>query len=80
VKRTGEQVSVGTVKFWHAEKGSGAISSGELPAGRDAWAHFSVIDVQGCRSLAAGDNVEFRYHEGQQDSFDFIADWVRPTT
>ena len=71
-------MSVGTVKFWHDEKGWGAISSPELPDGRDAWAHFSMIEMAGYRTLVAGQAVEFRYHAGNQESFEFVADWVRP--
>ncbi len=67
----------GVVKFWRDEKGWGVISSEALPPGRDAWAHFSVIDADGFRSLAQGQAVDFRYHATKQDSFDFVADWVR---
>jgi CspA family cold shock protein len=72
------EASDGVVKFWREEKGWGAISSADLPAGRDAWAHFSVIDMEGYRSLTEGQRVEFRYHPARQDSFDFVADWVKP--
>lgn len=67
----------GVVKFWKSDKGWGAISSDALPAGRDAFAHFSVIDAEGYRELTAGQVVEFRYHAARQDSFDFVVDWIR---
>lgn len=68
----------GTVKFWKAEKGWGAISSDDLPAGRgDAFAHFSEIVGDGFRELHQGDVVEFDVEEGQQDSFQFRALNVR---
>ncbi|MFI7611631.1 cold-shock protein [Nonomuraea terrae] len=67
----------GTVKFWKAEKGWGAISSPELPAGRDAFAHFSDIVASGYRSLEAGDEVEFDVVERPQDSFDYVAENIR---
>ena len=67
----------GVVKFFKAEKGWGAISSTELPAGCDAWVHFSAIDMDGFRALEAGEKVEFSYHEAQQDGFRFVADHVR---
>ena len=66
------------MKFWKPEKGWGAISSPELPDGKDAWASFSVVDMTGYKSLAAGQEVEFRYTAGRQDSFDFVVEWVRP--
>jgi cold shock protein len=67
----------GTVKFFKAEKGYGAISSPELPEGRDAWVHFSAIHMDGYRYLEAGDEVEFDYEAAQQDSFRFVATRVR---
>jgi CspA family cold shock protein len=67
----------GTVKFWKAEKGWGAISSDELPPGRDAWTHFSVVESSGYVELEQGQVVEFTYEQAHQDSFDFRATWVR---
>jgi len=68
----------GTVKFWKAEQGWGAISSPDLPGGRgDAFAHFSEIVADGFRELHPGDVVEFDIEEGQQDSFQFRALNVR---
>jgi cold shock protein len=62
----------GVVKFWKAEKGWGAISSDELPPGRDAWAHYSQItDMAGYRTLETGQAVEFSFIAAKQDSFDF---------
>ena len=67
------------MKFWRSEKGWGAISSLELPPGRDAWVHFSAISVppNTYASLTPGQEVEFRYEEVQQDSFDFRVTWAR---
>ncbi|WP_188189432.1 cold-shock protein [Nonomuraea sp. SYSU D8015] len=67
----------GTVKFWKADKGWGAISSPELPPGRDAFAHFSDIAASGYRELEAGDEVEFDVVERSQDSFDYVAENIR---
>jgi CspA family cold shock protein len=67
----------GTVKFFNADKGYGAIVSADLPDGFDAWVHFSVIEMDGYRFLGAGDQVEFGYEAAQQDSFRFVATWVR---
>jgi cold shock protein len=67
----------GTVKFFKADKGYGAIASPDLPDGLDAWVHFSAIEMDGYRFLEAGDQVEFGYEAAQQDSFRFVATWVR---
>lgn len=72
----GVQRSVGGVKFWKAEKGWGAISSDDLPPGRDAFAHFSAVVGEGYRSLEAGQRVEFTWHRAQQDSVEFVADRI----
>jgi CspA family cold shock protein len=69
---------VGTVKFFKAEKGWGAIASDALPAGRDAWVHFSVIDLPGYRFLEEGQAVKFAVEQAKQDSFDYRATYVRP--
>ena len=68
----------GVVKFWKSEKGWGAISCSELPSGKDAWAHFSMLDVQGFQDLKPDQAVDLEYERAQQDSFDFRAKWVRP--
>ncbi|WP_196443563.1 cold shock domain-containing protein [Planomonospora sp. ID67723] len=52
------------------------MSSG-LPAGRDAFAHFSEIVTTGRHELHPGDTVEFDVCERKQDGFDFIAVDVR---
>src|SRR6266487_5464098 len=70
-------MALGTVKFFKPEKGYGAITSPELPDGFDAWVHFSAIEMDGYRSLDAGDQVEFDYESAQQDSFRFVATRVR---
>lgn len=44
----------GIVKFLKAEKGWGAISSPALPAGQDAFAHFSAVEADGYRALTEG--------------------------
>ncbi|MDQ1540375.1 MAG: cold shock protein [Actinomycetota bacterium] len=67
------------MKFWKAERGWGAISSDELPPGRDAWAHYShIMDMPGYRTLEVGQAVEFTYEAAHQDGFDFRAIEVRP--
>ncbi|MGZ4506866.1 MAG: cold-shock protein [Blastococcus sp.] len=69
---------VGTVKLFNEEKGWGAIASDALPAGRDAWVHLSMIDTTGYHSLREGQEVEFAFEQGKQDSFDYRATYVRP--
>lgn len=71
------QTHRGVVKFWKPNKGWGAISSDALPPGRDAFAHFSAIEAAGFRELVPGEAVDFCFVEVQQDSFDFVAEWVR---
>ncbi|AKU19032.1 cold-shock protein [Luteipulveratus mongoliensis] len=70
--------SIGTVKFWKADKGWGAISPADLPEGQDAFAHFSSVEMDGFRSLEEGVSVEFTWYAAEQDSFEFVADWVKP--
>lgn len=66
------------VKFFKQEKGWGAINSGELPDGQDAFVHFSAIDGRGYRALHAGDVVDFEFVRARQDSFNFVATRARP--
>jgi CspA family cold shock protein len=73
-------MSEGIVKFYRDEKGWGAISSAALPAGFDAWVHFSVIEEEGYRSLIAGETVDFEFEEAEQDSFRYRATTVRRRT
>jgi cold shock protein len=70
-------MTLGMVKFFKPDKGYGAITSPELPAGFDAWVHFSAIEMDGYRCLEPGDQVEFDYEAAQQDSFRFVATRVR---
>lgn len=67
-------MAFGTVKFFKAERGWGAISSAELPDGKDAFIHIADIRGQtGYRKFDPGDEVEFEYVPAQQDSFEFVA-------
>jgi len=65
----------GRVKFFKADKGWGGIESDETPG--DVWVHHSVIDATGYRTLVAGEEVEFRFEEANQDSWRYRATWVR---
>lgn len=50
----------GTVKTFNNEKGFGFISQSD---GADVFVHHSAIDMQGYRSLAEGQAVEFEVQE-----------------
>jgi cold shock protein len=66
----------GRVKFYDTDKGWGGIESDDAPG--DVWVHFSVIDGMGYRTLADGQEVEFRFEASQQESWEYRATWVRP--
>jgi CspA family cold shock protein len=70
-------VAYGTVKFFHTDKGWGAISSPDIQAGHDAWVHYSEIQAEGFRALAPGDRVEFILEQAWQDGYQFRARHVR---
>lgn len=53
----------GTVKWFNAEKGFGFISTEN---GQDVFAHFSVIQSDGFRSLDEGQRVTFDVEDGQR--------------
>lgn len=67
----------GRVKFFNPDKGWGGIMSPDVPA--DVWVSFGVIDAPGYRTLNEGDDVEFRCVKQQQDSWQYVATWVRRT-
>ena len=54
-------MTVGTVKWFNAEKGYGFIRP---PEGEDVFVHFSAVQAQGFKSLAEGDKVEFEVTRG----------------
>jgi cold shock protein len=56
-------VTVGTVKWFSAEKGYGFIKP---ESGEDVFVHFSVIQATGYRSLAEGQTAEFEITQGQK--------------
>jgi CspA family cold shock protein len=66
----------GTVRFFDVEEGWGVVDSEATPGG--AWVHFSAVMIDGLRSLGAGQAVEFRYHEVDQDGYRFRAEEVWP--
>jgi CspA family cold shock protein len=54
-------MTVGTVKWFNAEKGYGFIRP---ETGEDVFVHFSAIQASGYRSLAEGQTVEFDVTQG----------------
>lgn len=73
------RTSIGTVKYWRNDKGHGVIAC-EDTAPWDIWVHFGAIERKDgrYRSLVAGQRVEVEYHRGDQVSFKYVADLVRP--
>ena len=54
----------GTVKWFNETKGFGFITNDET--GEDVFVHFSAITMDGYKSLAEGDKVEFEVIEGNK--------------
>jgi cold shock protein len=54
-------MTVGTVKWFNADKGFGFISP---ESGPDVFVHFSAIQTSGYRSLDEGQTVEFDVVDG----------------
>ena len=54
-------MTVGTVKWFNADKGYGFIAP---ESGEDVFVHFSAIQAQGFKSLVEGDRVEFDVTRG----------------
>jgi cold shock protein len=65
-------MTVGTVKWFNAEKGYGFIRP---ESGEDVFVHFSAIQAAGYRSLDEGQAVEFDITQGPKGA---QAENVRP--
>ncbi|WP_432842111.1 cold-shock protein [Dactylosporangium sp. CA-092794] len=57
-------MTVGTVKWFNAEKGFGFITPDG--GGSDVFAHYSAISAGGFRSLEENQRVEFEITQGQK--------------
>jgi cold shock protein len=55
-------VAQGTVKWFNSEKGYGFIAT---DGGPDVFVHYSAINMQGFKTLAEGDRVEFEVQAGR---------------
>ena len=60
----GTVMTVGTVKWFNADKGFGFIA--QDGGGPDVFAHFSAIAASGFRSLEENQRVEFDVEQGQK--------------
>ena len=54
---------IGKVKWFNENKGYGFIEQDE---GEDVFVHYSVIEMEGFRTLAEGSSVEFEAVEGEK--------------
>lgn len=57
-------MTIGTVKWFNAEKGFGFITP--EGGGEDLFVHHSAIQMQGYRDLSEGQRVEFEVTQGQK--------------
>ncbi|MEK6254840.1 MAG: cold shock domain-containing protein [Gemmatimonadales bacterium] len=56
-------MSRGKVKWFHDAKGYGFI---ELEDGKDVFVHYSAINIEGYKTLAEGQEVEFELADGDK--------------
>ena len=66
-----------TVRSWDAGEGWGVLDSAETPGG--CWAHYSVIDMDGYKTLDAGQQVGLQWESPGQDGFEFRATRIVPS-
>ncbi|RJG48717.1 cold shock domain-containing protein CspD [Motilimonas pumila] len=59
-------MATGTVKWFNNAKGFGFICAEE--GGEDIFAHYSTIQMEGYRTLKAGQQVQFETHAGPKGS------------
>jgi CspA family cold shock protein len=56
-------MSKGKVKWFHDAKGYGFI---ELEDGKNVFVHYSAIQIEGYKTLAEGQEVEFELTDGDK--------------
>ncbi|MBT8461983.1 MAG: cold shock domain-containing protein [Gemmatimonadetes bacterium] len=56
-------MSKGKVKWFHDAKGYGFI---ELEDGKEVFVHYSAINIEGYKTLAEGQEVEFELTDGDK--------------
>jgi CspA family cold shock protein len=56
-------MSRGKVKWFHDAKGYGFI---ELEDGKNVFVHYSAINIEGYKTLAEGQEVEFELTDGDK--------------
>ena len=66
----------GTVKWFNSEKGYGFISNDE--GGEDVFVHFSVIQIEGFKTLTEGQKVTFDTEADPRNSEKLRAVNVKP--
>lgn len=57
-------MEIGTVKWFNNAKGFGFLTTEHFQG--DIFAHFSVIESEGYRSLKMGQKVQFEFSEGDK--------------
>ena len=76
-KKEMEAMLVGTVKWFNNPKGYGFIQAMEETENQDVLIHYSVIDMEGFKTLKAGQVVNFEIGHGPKG---LIATRVIPDT
>lgn len=73
--RGGNNVAIGKVKWFNNAKGYGFVVADEF--GEDLFAHYSAIEMDGYKTLKAGQDVQFDVTEGPKG---LHATNIRPVT
>lgn len=59
-------MATGIVKWFSDKKGYGFIEKSEEDGGGDIFVHYSAVMMDGFKTLAEGDRVEFDVEEGER--------------